>query len=83
MLKVKKGKLEELTKHGFKYGTREKLIYKTTKNGLEAKMYVDLQPCHNNNNELKIENSSFSMPEKIADKLYDLLKADLVEKVEG
>lgn len=73
--------MEELEKFGFKYGAREKLIYKTTKNGLEAKMYVDLQPCHNNNNELKKEYSSFSMPEKIADKLYDLIKADLVEKV--
>lgn len=80
MLRIKKGKLEELTKFGFKYGAREKLIYKTILNGLEAKIYVDLQPCHNNNNELKIEYSSFLMPEKIANKLYDLIKADLVEK---
>lgn len=54
MLKIKKGKLEELVKFGFKYGAREKLIYKTTSNKMEAKMYIDLQPCHNNNNELRI-----------------------------
>lgn len=80
MLKIRKGKLEELKKFGFKYGARDKLIYKTTKNKLESKMYIDLLPCHNNNNELKIENPSYSMPEKIMDKLYDLIKADIVYK---
>ena len=64
MLKIKKGKLEELVKFGFKYGAREKLIYKTTSNKMEAKMYIDLQPCHNDNNKLKIEYSSFSMQKK-------------------
>lgn len=81
MLRIKKGKLEELKNFKFKYGARDKLIFKTKSNGTEAVIYIDLLPCHNNNNELKIQYSSFSMPEKIGDKLYDLIKADLVEKV--
>lgn len=73
-------KLEQLEKMGFKYGSREKFIFKTKVNGIESRIYIDLTPCHNNNNELKIESLSHSIPEKIVDKLYDLIKADLVEK---
>ena len=44
-------------------------------------IYIDLLPCHNNNDELKISLESHSIPEKITDKLYDLIQAGLVEKV--
>lgn len=73
--------LEEFKKFGFKYGAREKFLYKTTSNKVESKIYIDLLPCHNNNNELKIECPSYSIPEKITDKLYDLITAGLIEKV--
>ena len=73
--------LKEFEKLGFKYGSREQFLFKTKSNGMESKIYIDLQPCHNNNNELKIECPSYTIPEKITDKLYDLIKADLVEKV--
>ena len=66
-MKVAKNiKLEQLKTHGFKYGAREKFIYKTKENGLEARIYVDLQPCHNKN--------------KIINKIYDLTKEGLIEK---
>ena len=82
MLKIKDDiELKELEKFGFRNGTRNRYIYITKSNGVESQMYVDLTPCNNNNNELKIETSSFSIPEKIKNKLYDLIKADLVEKV--
>lgn len=73
--------MRELEKFGFRYGTRNRYIYKTKSNGIESQMYIDLTPCNNNNNELKIESSSFSLPEKIIDKIYDLSKANIVEKV--
>lgn len=73
--------LEELKKYGFKYGTRDKFLYKTTSNKTESIIYIDLLPCHNNNNELKINCPSYSIPEKITDKLYELITAGLVEKV--
>lgn len=72
---------EDFKKYGFKYGSREKFIYKTKSNGMESKIYIDLLPCHNNNNELHIDSSMHSIPEKIVDKLYDLITAGLVEKV--
>lgn len=75
--------IRELEKFGFKYGARDKFLYKTKTNGVESKIYIDLLPCHNNNNELKIECPSHTIPEKITDKLYDLIKADLVEKSIG
>lgn len=54
---------------------------KTTSNKIESRIYIDLLPCYNNNNEIKIECLSHSMPEKIIDKLYDLFEAGLVEKI--
>lgn len=73
--------IRELEKFEFKYGTRDKFLYKTKTNGVESRIYIDLLPCHNNNNEIKVEIPRHSIPEKIIDKLYDLIKADLVEKV--
>jgi len=82
MLKIKGGvNLKELEKFGFKYGARDKFLYKTKKDGMESRIYIDLLPCNNNNNELNIECPSHAVSEKIIDKLYDLIKADLVEKV--
>lgn len=72
--------LEEFKKYGFKYGTRDKFLYKTTRNKVESIIYIDLLPCHNNHNELKINCPSYSIPEKITDKLYDLITAGLIEK---
>lgn len=81
MLKVKDDvELEQLKKFGFKYGTRDRFLYKTKRNSREFIIYIDLLPCHNNNNELKIDCPSYSIPEKITDKLYDLIQAGLVEK---
>lgn len=77
---AKDKKLEELKKFGFKYGTRDRFLYKTKCNGIESKIYIDLLPCHNNNNELKVECPSHSIPKKITDKLYDLIVAGLLEK---
>lgn len=71
---------KEFEKFGFKYGTRDKFLYKTTSNKFEYKIYIDLLPCHNNHNELKIECPSYFIPEKIVDKLYDLITAGLIEK---
>lgn len=73
--------LKDFEKFGFKYGARNKFLYKTKSNGIESKIYIDLLPCHNNNNELKIEWLGHSIPEKITDKLYDLITAGLIEKV--
>ena len=72
--------LSEFKKYGFKYGTREKFEYKTKQHGTESRIYIDLLPCHNNNNEIKVETYSHSIPEKILDKLYDLTKANLIVK---
>lgn len=72
--------LSELEKLGFKYGTREKFKYKTKQHGVESEIYIDLLPCNNNNNEIHIQSESHSIPEKIVDKLYDLIKANLVVK---
>jgi hypothetical protein len=72
--------LSELKKFGFKYGTRNKFEYKTKQNGLESRIYIDLLPCNNNNNEIHVECYSYSIPEKILDKLYDLTKANLIVK---
>ena len=72
--------IEQLKDYGFKYGSKEKLLYKTKENGLEAKIYIDLQPCHNKNNHLYIESLPHSIPNKITNKLYDLIQAGLVEK---
>lgn len=72
--------LKDFEKLGFKYGSREKIIYKTKKNGIESKIYIDFTPCHNNNNEIKVECPSYSIPDKILEKLYDLTVAELIEK---
>ncbi len=71
---------EKFKKYGFKYGTRDRFIYKTKQNGSEAIIYIDLLPFHNENNKIKIACESYSVPTKIVDKLYDLTKAGLVEK---
>ena len=82
MLRIKDSvDLKELEKFGFKYGAKDKFLYKTKSNRIESKIYIDLLPCHNNHNELKIECESYYIPEKITDKLYDLITAGLVEKV--
>ena len=73
-------KREELEKFGFRYGARNRYIYKTKSNGIESKMYIDLTPCNNNHNELKVESPSYSVPEKILDKIYDLCNAHIIEK---
>lgn len=49
---AKNVELEQLKEFGFKYGTRDKFIYKTKCNGIESSIYVDLLPCNNNNNEI-------------------------------
>ena len=72
--------LEDFKKHGFKYGSRNQFIYKTKKNGFESKIYIDFTPCHNNNNEIKVECPSYSIPDKILEKIYDLVEAKLIEK---
>ncbi len=81
MLRIKDDvDLRELEKFGFKYGTRDRIIYKTKSNGMESSIYVDLLPCRRNN-ELTIASTSYALPEKIANKLYDLIQAGLVERV--
>lgn len=72
--------IEQLKEYGFKYESREKFIYKTKQNGLEAKIYIDLQPCHNKNNHLYIESMPHSIPDKIINKLYDLIQARISRK---
>lgn len=71
---------EEMKKFGFKYGTRDRFEYKTKENGVESRIYINMLPCHNNKNELKIECPSHSIPRKIVNKLYDLITAGIVEK---
>lgn len=72
--------LSELKKYGFKYGSREKFEYKTKQHGVESRIYIDLQPCNNNHNEIHVESAACSIPEKILDKLYDLFEAGLIVK---
>ena len=79
----KKIDLRELENFGFKYGSRDRFIYKTKSKGIESMIYIDLLPCYNNKNEIKVETPSNLIPEKILNKLYDLFQAGLVEKVEG
>lgn len=82
MLKIKDGvDLAEFKEYGFKWGIRDRFWYKTRTNGIESMIYIDLVPCHNNNDEIKIECPLSHVPEKITDKLYDLISAGLVEKV--
>ncbi len=82
MLKIKDNvDLRELEKFGFKYGAKDKFLYKTTRYGTEHKIYIDLLPCHSNGHEIKIDCPSYSIPKKITDKLYDLITAGLVEKI--
>ena len=47
---------------------------------VESKIYIDFTPCHNNNNEIKVECPSYSIPDKILEKLYDLAVEELIEK---
>lgn len=75
--------LDEFKAHGFKYGTRDKFIYKTKTNGQEASIYIDLLPCHNNFNELKTSLESKYIPDKILKKVYELVSAGLVEWVDN
>ena len=80
-MRLKKGKdIEELKQFGFNYGARNTIAFKTKHHGIESKIYVDLLPCNNNNNEIKVETPSVTIPEKILNKLYDLIEAGLVEK---
>lgn len=72
--------IRELEKYGFKYGSKDKFIYKTKQNGIESRIYIDLLPCNNNHNEIHVESDSHSIPEKILNTLYDLIKANLVVK---
>ena len=72
--------IRELEKYGFKYGSKDKFIYKTKQNGIESRIYIDLLPCNNNHNEIHVESDSHSIPEKILNILYDLIKANLVIK---
>lgn len=78
--KVDGVELKEFENFGFKYGTRDKFLYKTKSNGIESRIYIDLLPCNNNNNELKVETSSYRIPDKILEKIYDLTVAGLIEK---
>lgn len=73
---------KKLEKFGFKFGVRDKFLYKTKNNGCEAKIYIDLLPCNNKHNKLYIESDSHTLPEKIIIVLFDIVKADLVELVE-
>ncbi len=71
----------EFKEHGFKFGTRDRPIYKTTSNKIESAIYIDLLPCHNNNDEIKVESPSHSIPTRILDKLHEITTAGLIEKV--
>lgn len=71
---------KEFEKFGFKYGTRDKFLYKTRRGGCEYIIYIDLLPCHNNNNEIKFDFHDRNIPEKIINTLYDLIIAGLIEK---
>lgn len=80
-MRLKKGKdIEELKQFGFKYSSRETIVYKTKCHGIESRIYIDLLPCHNNDNEIKVETPSVTIPEKILNKLYDIIEAGLIEK---
>ena len=72
--------MREFEKHGFKYGARDKFEYKTKQHGVESRIYIDLLSCNNNNNEIHVESDSHSIPKKILDKLYDLIKENLIVK---
>lgn len=54
--------IRELEKYGFKYGSKDKFIYKTKQNGIESRIYIDLLPCNNNHNEIHVESDSHSIP---------------------
>ena len=73
--------LDEFKKYGFKYGSRDKFLYKTRKGACEYIIYIDLLPCHNNNNEIQFDFHDRQIPEKIINTLYDLIIDGLVEKV--
>lgn len=73
--------LDEFKKYGFKYGTKDKFLYKTRRGACEYIIYIDLLPCHNNNNQIQFDFYDRQVPEKIINTLYDLIKADLIEKV--
>lgn len=80
-MRLKKDKdIKELKQFGFKYGPRDTIVYKTKYHGIESRIYIDLIPCHNNNNEIKVECPSHTIPDKILNKLYDIIEAGLVEK---
>lgn len=72
--------IRELEKYRFKYGSKDKFIYKTKQNGIESRIYIDLLPCNNNHNEIHVESNSHSIPEKLLNTLYDLIKENLVVK---
>ena len=81
MLKIKDDvDLKKLERFGFKYGTREKFEWKTSIHGSKYKIYLDLLPCRDSR-EICFECPSFSIPDKVIDKIYDLISAGLVEKV--
>lgn len=73
--------LEDFKAFGFKYGTRDRFLYKTKTNGLESILYISLLPCNNNHNELKIDLGCRQIPDKLINKIYDLIQAGLIEKV--
>lgn len=82
MLRIKNSvDKKELGKFGFKYGTRDRFLYKTRRGACEYIIYIDLLPCHNNNNEIKFDFYDRNVPGKIINTLYDLITAGLVEKV--
>ncbi len=72
--------ISEFEKCGFKYGTKDKFIFKTKENGKESRIYIDLLPCNNNHNKIYVESDGYSLSEKALDKLYDLIKEGLVVK---
>lgn len=73
--------LKDFKPYGFKYGTRDRFIYKTKENGKEASIYMSLLPCNNNNNwEIKTEIDCRYIPKKILDKLYDIIQARISGK---
>lgn len=80
-MRLKKNKsLEDLKKFGFKHGTRDKFIFKTKQRGLETRIYIDLLPCNNNNNEINIETDGHYLAKKAENVLFDIIEAGLVEK---
>ena len=73
-------KYEELKRFGFKFGSKDKLIYKTKTHGIESSIYIDLMPCKNESDKLKVDCILNSLPDKIIDKLYELITAGIVVK---